>query len=74
MTATRIVGIILLVLGIAGFFTGGFSFTRNETKAQLGPLKLQVQEEQSVNIPQWLSIGAMVLGGVLLIASFRRGR
>lgn len=73
MTPMRIVGTILLVLGIAGFFTGGFSFTKNETKAQLGPLKLQVQEEQSVSIPQWLSIGAMVLGGVLLVASFRRG-
>jgi hypothetical protein len=71
MTAMRIVGILLLVLGLAGFFTGGFSFTKNETKAQLGPLKLQVQEQESVNIPQWLSIGAMVLGGVLLAASLR---
>ena len=73
MTATRIVGIILLLLGIAGFFTGGFSFTKDTTQAQLGPLKLQVQEQESVNIPQWLSLGAIVLGGVLLVASLRRG-
>lgn len=73
MTATRIVGIILLVLGAAGFFTGGFSFTKETTQAQIGPLKLQVQEKESVNIPQWLSLGAMVLGGVLLVVSFRRG-
>lgn len=72
MTAMRIVGIILLVLGIAGFFTGGFNFTKNTTQAQLGPLKLQVQEQESVNIPQWLSLGAIVLGGVLLVASLRR--
>ena len=72
MNATRIVGIILLVLGIAGFFTGGFSFTKNTTQAQLGPLKLQVQEKESVNIPQWLSLGAAVLGGVLLAMSFKR--
>jgi hypothetical protein len=72
MTAMRIVGIILLVLGLAGFFTGGFSFTRNTTQAQLGPLKLQVQEQQSVDIPMWLSVGSMVLGAVLLGASFRR--
>ena len=72
MNAMRITGIILLVLGLAGFFTGGFSFTKNETKAQLGPLKLQVQEQESVNIPQWLSIGAIVLGGVLLVAGLRR--
>ena len=72
MTATRIVGIILLVLGLAGLFTGGFSFTKETTQAQLGPLKLQVQEKESVNIPQWLSLGAMVLGGVLLALSFKR--
>ncbi len=72
MIVMRIVGIILLVLGIAGFFTGGFSFTRDTTQAQLGPLKLQVQQQQSVDIPVWLSVGAMVLGGVLLVASFRR--
>lgn len=72
MTATRIVGIILLVLGLAGLFTGGFSFTKETTQAQLGPLKLQVQEKESVNIPQWLSLGAIVLGGVLLVLSFKR--
>jgi hypothetical protein len=72
MNATRLIGIVLLVLGIAGFFTGGFSFTKNTTQAQLGPIKLQVQEKESVNIPQWLSLGAIVLGGVLLVLSFKR--
>jgi hypothetical protein len=72
MNAMRIAGIILVVLGIAGFFTGGFNYTKNETKAQLGPLKFQVQEQDSVNIPQWLSLGAVVLGGVLLVMGFKR--
>jgi len=72
MSATQIAGAVLLALGLAGFFTGGFNFTRNTTKAELGPIKLQVQEKESVNVPQWLSIGAMVLGGVLLVAGARR--
>jgi hypothetical protein len=71
MTATRIIGIVLLVLGMAGFFTGGFSFTRNTTQAQLGPIKLQVEKKEDVNIPQWLSLGSIVLGGVLLALSFK---
>ena len=45
---------------------------KNTTQAQVGPIKLQVQEKESVNIPQWLSLGAMVLGGVLLAMSFKR--
>jgi hypothetical protein len=72
MNPMRIAGIILLVLGLAGLLTGGFSFTKNTTKAELGPLKLQVQEKEAVNVPQWLSLGAMLVGGVLLVMGFKR--
>ena len=72
MNPMRIAGIVLLVLGLAGLLTGGFSFTKNTTKAELGPLKLQVQEKESVNVPQWLSLGAMLVGGVLLVMGFKR--
>jgi len=74
MSAVKIAGIILIALGLAGFFTGGFSFTKETTKAQIGPLKLQVKEQESVDIPQWLSLGAIVLGGVLLVMGFRGKR
>jgi len=72
MNPMKIAGIILLVLGLAGLLTGGFSFTKNTTKAEIGPLKLQVQEKESVNVPQWLSLGAMLVGGVLLVLGFKR--
>jgi len=72
MSALKIAGIVLVALGLAGFFTGGFSFTKETTKAQIGPLKLQVKEQESVNIPQWLSLGAVALGGVLLVTGFKR--
>lgn len=72
MTAMRIVGVLLLVLGLAGFLTGGFSFTKDTTQAKLGPLELTVKEKDSVQVPQWLSLGAMVLGGMVLVLGFRR--
>lgn len=72
MNAARITGIVLLVLGLAGFLTGGFSFTKDTTEAKLGPLSLTVKEKESINIPQWLSVGAMVLGAVVLVAGFRK--
>ena len=72
MKAMRIVGVLLLVLGLAGFLTGGFSFTKDPTQAKLGPLELTVKEKESVNIPQWMSLGAMVLGGVVLVLGFRK--
>ena len=72
MTAMRIVGVLLLVLGLTGFLTGGFSFTKDTTQAKLGPLELTVKEKETVNVPQWLSLGAMVLGGVVLVLGFRK--
>ena len=72
MNAMRIAGIVLLVLGIAGFLTGGFSFNRETTAAQIGPLQIQVQKKEEVNIPQWLSIAAVVAGAIMLGMSFRK--
>ena len=72
MNAARITGIILIVIGLAGFFTGGFSFTKNTTAAKIGPLELKVQEKESINIPQWLSLGALALGAIVLVAGFRK--
>lgn len=72
MNAMRIVGVLLLVLGLAGLLTGGFSFTKESTQAKLGPLELTVKEKESVNIPQWMSLGAMVIRGVVLVLGFRK--
>ncbi|WP_287806675.1 hypothetical protein [Diaphorobacter sp.] len=72
MTGMRILGVILLILGLAGFFTGGFSFTKETTQARIGPLELSVKEKESVNVPQWLSIGAIALGALVLVLSTRK--
>ena len=72
MNAVKITGIILVLVGLAGLFTGGFSFTKDTTAAKLGPLELTVSEKESVNIPQWLSLGAIALGAIVLVAGFRK--
>ncbi|OGB03059.1 MAG: hypothetical protein A3E79_16420 [Burkholderiales bacterium RIFCSPHIGHO2_12_FULL_61_11] len=72
MNSARIVGIILIVGGLAGFFTGGFSFTKDTSTAKIGPLELTVQEKQAVNIPQWLSLGAVALGAIVLVMGSRK--
>ena len=72
MNALRLTGAILIVLGLAGVFTGGFSFTKETTQAKLGPLELTVKDKESVNVPQWLSLGAIALGAVVLVLGFRK--
>lgn len=72
MNAVRIAGIVLIVGGLVGFFTGGFSFTKDTTAAKIGPIELTVKEKESVNIPQWLSLGAVALGAIVLVAGSRK--
>jgi hypothetical protein len=72
MSPAKVGGIILVVAGLAGFFTGGFSFTKDRTAAKIGPLELTVKDTESIDIPKWLSLGAVALGAVLLAAGFRK--
>ena len=72
MNGMKIGGIVLIVLGLAGYFTGGFSFNQETTKAQIGPIAINVTEKKSVGVPEWLSIGAVVAGAALLALGFRK--
>ena len=66
MAPMKIVGIVLLVAGIAALAYGGFSYTKETHKAEIGPLKLSVKEKEQVNVPQWAGIASIVAGAVML--------
>ncbi len=72
MGPIRIVGILLIIAGAAGLLTGGFSFTKDKTAAKIGSVELSVKEQENVNIPQWLSIGALVVGVAALALGGRK--
>lgn len=73
MNATRIIGIVLIAAGALGLVYGGFSYTKDTTAVKLGPLELSVQEKKTVNVPMWAGIGAIVVGGLLLVVGGKRG-
>ena len=72
MTPAKIVGIVLIVAGALALAYGGFSFTKETHKAEIGPLKLAVQEKERVNVPQWAGLGAILVGVVLLVAGRKK--
>jgi hypothetical protein len=41
--------------------------------ARLGPLELSVTEKETVNIPVWAGVGAVVIGGALLLVGGKKG-
>jgi hypothetical protein len=63
----RWVGLILLVLGILAVAYGGFWTTKEEHKAEIGPLQVKVEERERVNVPVWVGAGLAVAGAVLLL-------
>ena len=67
MNPIKLAGIALIVLGCLGLAYGGFSYTKETHKADVGPIHLSVQEKDQVNIPQWAGIGAILVGVVLLV-------
>ena len=71
MNSIKIVALALIVAGILALAYGGFSYTKETHKADIGPLHIQVSEEEQVNIPLWAGI-ASVVGGVLLLVASRK--
>jgi hypothetical protein len=55
------------VAGALGLAYGSFSWTKETHEAKLGPIALSVKERQSLNVPVWAGVGAIVIGGVLLL-------
>jgi hypothetical protein len=68
----RAIGLVLLVLGILAVAYGGFWTTRNEEKARLGPVKVEVEERERVNIPLWAGVAGIVAGAVLVATGGRK--
>lgn len=72
MSGAKIVAIILIIAGVIGLAYQQFSFTRETAQAKIGPLELSVKEKETVNVPLWLSIGAIGVGVVLLVSGRKK--
>jgi drug/metabolite transporter (DMT)-like permease len=72
MNAVRIIGIVLIIAGTAALVYGGFSFTKETHQAKIGPIELTVKDKEDVNIPSWAGVGAILLGGVLLVVGGKK--
>lgn len=66
MRAVKILAIILIVAGVLGLAFGSFTYTKDTQQAKLGPIELSVKNTETVDIPVWAGIGAIVAGAVLL--------
>ena len=73
MNTTRLIAIVLIVAGVLGLVYGGFSYTKDTTAVKIGPIELSVKKKETVNVPMWAGIGAIVIGGLLLVLGNKKG-
>ncbi len=71
MKAVTIVGILLIILGIAGFALGGISFTHEKKDVDLGPLQVAHKETSTFPISPVLSTLSLITGAGLVAVGAR---
>jgi hypothetical protein len=67
----RILGVVLVVLGLVALAVGSFSYTKTTADARVGPVAIEVHEKERVNVPVWAGVGAIAVGAVLLLVRRR---
>lgn len=72
LNGLKILGIILIIAGIVGLAIGSFTFTKETHDADLGPIELSVKDKETVNIPVWAGVIAIVAGGLLLVVPAKK--
>ncbi len=66
MNPSKLIGLILIVGGALALAFGGFSYTKDSSAVKIGPVELSVKQKESVNVPLWAGVAAVVVGGLLL--------
>jgi uncharacterized membrane protein YidH (DUF202 family) len=71
MKNLSLLGVVLIVLGVAALFFGHFSFSETKPVLKAGPLQINSQEDHTVWIPTVAGI-VVVLAGLGLVFAGRK--
>jgi hypothetical protein len=72
MSARRVIGVLLVVVGIAALAWGGVFWTDRDTVLDAGPLQVQTEDREGFAVPPVLGIVAIVGGALLMFVPDRR--
>ena len=66
MNGLKIAAILLIAAGVIGLVYGGITYTKSTHDTSIGPLTVSVTDKETVNVPVWAGVGAIVVGAALL--------
>jgi uncharacterized membrane protein YidH (DUF202 family) len=64
----KLVGILLIVVGVVALALGGFSYTKREKAIDLGPLEVTTEQKKTVPLSPIVGLVAVGAGLVLVVA------
>jgi uncharacterized membrane protein len=67
-----IVGVVLVVLGIAAFAYQGFTYTSRETVVDIGPIHATADRQKTLPISPVLAGVVLVAGAAMVVAGSRK--
>jgi len=73
MTAQRIAGLVLIVIGIVALAFGGVFWTDRDTVLDAGPLQVTTEDRDGVALPPVVG-GLALVGGIVLLVIPNRKR
>lgn len=72
MSGFKLAGVVLIVLGALALGYGTFTYTKDTHRAKLGALELVVKDRETVRVPIWAGVAAVVAGGAMLLVPRKR--
>ena len=68
----KIVGLVLIVIGVVALALGGISYTKKEKVVDIGPIEATAETRETIPLPPLLGGLALVGGVALMIAGSRK--
>jgi hypothetical protein len=72
MNGIKIIALALIAAGVLGLIYGGFTYTKKTHDTKIGPIEMTMKEKETVNVPAWAGVAAIVAGAALLLVGGRK--
>ena len=63
----KLIGIVLIVVGLVALAAGGFSYTKREKAVDLGPIEVTTEQRKSIPLSPIVGIAAIASGIALVV-------
>lgn len=67
-----VIGVTLIVVGVAALIHPQFSYRVSEHVQQIGPARIAYETRKIIRLPLWFSIPILTIGAALVIGGLRK--